>query len=169
MTKAKSPARSSKKKRSPEQVCSDNIIELINESMLEPTAERLSLAKAYHTIRIHEMRKIDGVDMEIIAAVKNCKEKVLRTLIDEVVESNTLTITDVITMLNALTIEFGTLPIWDVEHSTELETIIMDFLEEKESENVDGAGEKSHADGKVKARDVLKALGDNSSHGDGDE
>lgn len=168
MTKQKSPARSSKKKRSPEQVCSDSIIELINDSLLEPNAERLSLSKAYHTIRIHEMRKIDGVDLELLAAVKNCKDKILRTLIDEIVESSTLTITDVITMLNAITIEFGTLPIWDIEHSEELESIIMEFLDDKDKEDGGHASNDSQP-GKVLAQDVLKALCNNSSRGDGDE
>lgn len=165
MNKKKSPARSSKKKRSPEQICADKLLALINETAIAPNAERVAVSKAMYAIRVYNMRKQEGVERELVGVVNRVRGKILKMLVDEIVQTEMLNITDVVSIMEVLMMEMSTLPMWEYEHGDEIDAILMEFMEEtmNEEEPEETTSKKTHA------KDVLKALSDNSAIGDGDD
>lgn len=167
MYKKKSPARSSKKKRSPEQVCSDNLFKLMSETAIEPTPEKIAVSKAMYTIRVYNLRKQEGAERELVNVVKKMRSKILKMLVDEIVATETLNIADIVSIMEVLMVEYSTLPMWEYEHGDEIDEILMAFMEN--TMNEEETEDDSTSSNKTRAKDVLKALVNTSAMGDGDE
>ena len=161
MVKKKSPSRTCKKKKTPKQTASDDIVKAILESSIEPTMDNLVLSKAYQTLRAYDVKAQRTVEVELINMAKRCKEKFLRAVTDEIVESSTLRVADISTIINYIANDLATLPLWDKEHATELDDIFMS-LEPQESTGEDKDAEDS------KAKDIFKALGESCKEEDGE-
>ncbi len=158
----KSPARSSKKKRTPQQVCADEIVERMRNTPISTNQETVGISKALHTIRIYNIKHTQGIDGELLGSINRVKEKILRLLVDEVVQSDKLTLADITTIMDVISLDFSIIPLWEHENMEFVEKMIVDLM-------VEVGGEENEECMNINAQDVLKALTKKSCAGDGEE
>lgn len=150
--KKKSPARSSKKKKTPKQVAADKLFQSVITTIPTPTSDNLALAHAMQTLRIYEIRKSREAEIELTNIERICREKFLRIMIDEMMESNNLRVMDISMIFNILSTEFSTLPLWENENAALIDEVIMEFVTDENDENDMNKNTKT-------AENVFNALG----------
>lgn len=159
---AKSKSSSKKTKKTPKEVATDKLVEAILDSPMQPTQDTIALARAIQTLRSYEMKTSRVAEEEQNAAVRRLKEKVLRLVLDEVLDSETLRVMDISTILSYIAADASLLPLWDNEHSKMIDDIIIDsglFDEDDQDEERSQDGGPSKKERIMKTGDILMSLG----------
>jgi hypothetical protein len=104
-----------KKAKSPTSKVVDNVYSAVLTGNYQPNAERIATAQALITLRGVELHKNDELEGMLWAAYRDCREKVVKTILSSVL-SNNLRLIDAQIILEMIRNEAAMISSWEYEH-----------------------------------------------------
>jgi hypothetical protein len=112
-----------KKEKTPVAQAIDRVYKTVLVGNYVPTMERIATSQALLTLRGIEIKKTDELEAQLFLAYRECREKIIRTLLTAVLHNN-LRLVDTQIILEMLKNEISMMGAWEYEHLDEADEII---------------------------------------------
>jgi hypothetical protein len=115
-----------KKSKSPSNKVTDKVFRAVLTGNFQPNAERLATAQALITLRTIELHKNDELETMLWSAYRECREKVVKTILGAVLK-NKLRLIDAQIIVEMIKNETAMISAWEYEHLDTADELISPF------------------------------------------
>lgn len=126
-----------KKHPDPINMVTGNIYNTVLTGSYTPTADRLAIAKSLTVLRGIEVRKTEELEIQLMLAYKNCREKLVKMLIETVLNHD-LRLVDAQLIYETLATEVSLLSVWEYEHLDQSDEFFAKIVPSKSLLNEEG-------------------------------